>query len=178
MKGYRRGWKRGMCIVCLSSLSSVVSSTGISWFVQAEDLRFESRKENCSNSIPGPGSSWFEPFTTTKPWREPLREKNFQEQQCSKVTQLAAPERDAETRPIQPLVKLTLQVKACWGPCDFSTNVESCGSTFYSSSSFFFLTALYLLEPKQKEVISLVCLWQPGFAQYNDLFELSSVEGM
>ncbi|XP_048799561.1 Alstrom syndrome protein 1 isoform X3 [Lagopus muta] len=82
---------------------------GISWFVQAEDLRFESRKENCSNSIPGPGSSWFEPFTTTKPWREPLREKNFQEQQCSKVTQLAAPERDAETRPIQPLVKLTLQ---------------------------------------------------------------------
>ncbi|XP_015718474.1 Alstrom syndrome protein 1 isoform X2 [Coturnix japonica] len=80
---------------------------GISWFVQAEDLKFESRKENCSNSIPGPGSSWFEPFTTTKPWREPLREKNFQEQQCSKVTQPA--ERDAETRPTRPFVKLTLQ---------------------------------------------------------------------
>ncbi|XP_010708867.1 Alstrom syndrome protein 1 isoform X1 [Meleagris gallopavo] len=84
-------------------------SKGISWFVQAEDLRFESRKENCSNSIPGPGSSWFEPFTTTKPWREPLREKNFQELQCSRMTQPAVPGRDAETRPIQPFVKLTLQ---------------------------------------------------------------------
>ncbi|XP_072191813.1 centrosome-associated protein ALMS1 [Excalfactoria chinensis] len=82
-------------------------SKGISWFVQAEDLKFESRKENCSNSIPGPGSSWFEPFTTTKPWREPLREKNFQEQHCSKVTQPA--ERDAETRPTRPFGKLTLQ---------------------------------------------------------------------
>lgn len=87
----------------------MVSSTGISWFVQAEDLKFESRKENRSNSIPGPGSSWFEPFTTTKPWREPLREKNFQEQQYSKVTQSAVPERDAETRPTRPTVKLTLQ---------------------------------------------------------------------
>ncbi|POI35030.1 hypothetical protein CIB84_001219, partial [Bambusicola thoracicus] len=84
-------------------------SKGISWFVQAEDLKFESRKENRSNSIPGPGSSWFEPFTTTKPWREPLREKNFQEQQCSKVTQPVVPERDAETRPTRPAVKLTLQ---------------------------------------------------------------------
>lgn len=155
----------------------MVSSTGISWFVQAEDLRFESRKENCSNSIPGPGSSWFEPFTTTKPWREPLREKNFQELQCSRMTQPAVPGRDAETRPIQPFVKLTLQVKACWDLCDFSTNAESCGSTFYSSF-FFFLTTLCLLEPKQIEVISLVCLWQPGFAQYNDLFELSNVQGM
>lgn len=155
----------------------MVSSTGISWFVQAEDLKFESRKENRSNSIPGPGSSWFEPFTTTKPWREPLREKNFQEQQYSKVTQSAVPERDAETRPTRPTVKLTLQVKACWDLCGFSTNAESRGSTSYSSSFFFFLTTLYLLEPNQREVVSLVCLWQSGFAQYNNLCELSYVEG-
>ncbi|NXJ06800.1 ALMS1 protein, partial [Odontophorus gujanensis] len=85
------------------------SKAGISWFVQAEDSKFESRKENCAGCIPGPGLSWFEPFTNTKPWREPLREKNFQEQQYSKVTQPAVPEGEAETRPTRPFVKLTLQ---------------------------------------------------------------------
>ncbi|XP_040525995.1 Alstrom syndrome protein 1 isoform X16 [Gallus gallus] len=108
-KGKQKGQPGNFFMEKRTKRSRLHLPQGISWFVQAEDLKFESRKENRSNSIPGPGSSWFEPFTTTKPWREPLREKNFQEQQYSKVTQSAVPERDAETRPTRPTVKLTLQ---------------------------------------------------------------------
>ncbi|NWS13905.1 ALMS1 protein, partial [Pachyramphus minor] len=79
-----------------------------SWFVQREDLKSESRKENHSSAISGPGPSWFEPWTSTKPWREPLREKNWEEQQHH-VVPAAAPDRGAGKGPVLPFVKLTLQ---------------------------------------------------------------------
>ncbi|XP_033920943.1 centrosome-associated protein ALMS1 isoform X2 [Melopsittacus undulatus] len=82
---------------------------GISWFVQAGDLKSDSRKENYSNHFAGPGPSWFEPFTSTKPWREPLREKNWQEQQQSNVVQAGIPGGDPQNRSTWPYVKLTLQ---------------------------------------------------------------------
>lgn len=88
---------------------------GVSWVIQAEDLKNESRKENHSNSFSGPGPCWFEPWTSTKPWREPLREKNWQEQQHSHTTEPAAQDRCAESKSLRSSVKLTLQVEALIG---------------------------------------------------------------
>ncbi|XP_029819572.1 Alstrom syndrome protein 1 homolog [Manacus vitellinus] len=96
------------CVCLPIFVLSCAFSTGTSWFVQGEDLKSESRKENHSSAISGPGPSWFEPWTSTKPWREPLREKNWEEQQHH-VVPAAAPDRGAGKGPVLPFVKLTLQ---------------------------------------------------------------------
>ncbi|XP_065518410.1 centrosome-associated protein ALMS1-like isoform X3 [Lathamus discolor] len=108
-KGKQKGEPGNVFMEKRTKRSRLHLPQGISWFVQAGDLKSESRKENHSISFAGPGPSWFEPFTSTKPWREPLREKNWQEQQHSNMVQAGVPGGDPENRSTWPYVKLTLQ---------------------------------------------------------------------
>lgn len=50
------------------------SPKGVSWFISADDLRTETRKENRPEESPAwrPNTAWFEPYSRSRPWREPL----------------------------------------------------------------------------------------------------------
>ncbi|XP_064818717.1 uncharacterized protein LOC135536288 [Oncorhynchus masou masou] len=55
---------------------------GVSWYIPAEDLRAEGRKENRPEQQPLQGPAWFEPYSrTTRPWREPLRQRQIQDRE-------------------------------------------------------------------------------------------------
>ncbi|XP_035530533.1 platelet binding protein GspB isoform X2 [Morone saxatilis] len=50
---------------------------GVSWFISADNLRSEARKENRSEeeeSTWRPSTAWFEPYSRIPAWREPLRQ--------------------------------------------------------------------------------------------------------
>ncbi|XP_043400871.1 Alstrom syndrome protein 1 isoform X12 [Chelonia mydas] len=75
--------------------------------IQAGDLEIVNSATKKNTRDVGP--SWFEPLTNTKPWRDPLRERNWQEQQGSIKIQPVVPVRDVENKPPRPFVKMTLQ---------------------------------------------------------------------
>ncbi|EFB18662.1 hypothetical protein PANDA_010436, partial [Ailuropoda melanoleuca] len=76
---------------------------GVSWFIPVENVK-SGPKENLPKHY-GPGICWFAPITNTKPWREPLREQNWQGQHMDSHRPLAGPGRD----PLKPFVRATLQ---------------------------------------------------------------------
>ncbi|XP_034381173.1 uncharacterized protein alms1 isoform X2 [Cyclopterus lumpus] len=50
---------------------------GVSWFISADHLRSEARKENRPEEEESPwrpSTAWFEPYSRIQPWREPLRQ--------------------------------------------------------------------------------------------------------
>ncbi|XP_014396402.1 PREDICTED: Alstrom syndrome protein 1 [Myotis brandtii] len=85
----------------------------VSWFVPVENVKSGPKKENFNHR--GPGIAWFAPITNTKPWREPLREQNWQGQHTASHTSLAGPGRS----PLKPLVKATLQESLLFHRPDF-----------------------------------------------------------
>ncbi|KAM4625961.1 uncharacterized protein alms1 [Polymixia lowei] len=77
---------------------------GVSWFVPAEHLRAEARKENQPEEeeeeedwARRPSSAWFEPHSRTFPWREPLRQRQIQEDRDRRLRTIHA-EPDPEPR--------------------------------------------------------------------------------
>ncbi|XP_044934950.1 Alstrom syndrome protein 1 isoform X4 [Mustela putorius furo] len=76
---------------------------GVSWFVPMENVK-SGPKENLPKHH-GPGICWFAPITNTKPWREPLREQNWQGQHMDSHGALAGAGRE----PPKPFVRATLQ---------------------------------------------------------------------
>ncbi|KAJ8281092.1 hypothetical protein GJAV_G00063410 [Gymnothorax javanicus] len=57
---------------------------GMSWFVPADSLKANSKENQPEpGTLSGMGPVWFEPYTKTKPWREPLRERQLQEEPVS-----------------------------------------------------------------------------------------------
>ncbi|XP_069845080.1 centrosome-associated protein ALMS1 isoform X1 [Dipodomys merriami] len=84
------------------------SYEGVSWFVPVENVKPATKKENCPKSY-GPGISWFEPMSRTKPWREPLREQNWQKQCMVGWGLQPGPGGDVGQEQLTPFVRTTLQ---------------------------------------------------------------------
>lgn len=83
----------------------------MSWFVSADELKCDGRKENQpqSESAPCLTQAWFEPYSKIQPWREPLRERQNQQEHERTTESRTATETDNSDKP-SALVRLSLQV--------------------------------------------------------------------
>ncbi|XP_056327278.1 centrosome-associated protein ALMS1 isoform X2 [Danio aesculapii] len=87
---------------------------GVSWFVSADELKFDGCKENQpqNESEPSISQAWFEPYSRTRPWRElsrePLRERQNQQEQERQTESRTAMDTDISDK-TSALVRLSLQ---------------------------------------------------------------------
>ncbi|KAJ3613816.1 hypothetical protein NHX12_020062, partial [Muraenolepis orangiensis] len=100
---------------------------GVSWFIATEDQRSEDRKENRPTEeewagprlkgegpVRGRGSAWFEAYSRTRPWREPLRQRQVQEERTTGRVQEGHSDPQLDSQPFAKtvssgLVRLSLQ---------------------------------------------------------------------
>ncbi|XP_029982902.1 mucin-17 isoform X2 [Sphaeramia orbicularis] len=81
---------------------------GVSWFISADDLRSESRKENQPKDdglLQRRSLAWFESYTRTDPWREPLRQRQVHQ---PAMTQHTDPDPEPRTK-TTGLTRVSLQ---------------------------------------------------------------------
>ncbi|XP_052007423.1 uncharacterized protein alms1 [Xyrauchen texanus] len=81
---------------------------GVSWFVSADELKTDGPKENQIESAPSQSQAWFEAYSRSRPWREPLRERQIQVEQERPTESRTAIETDSSGKPAA-LVRLSLQ---------------------------------------------------------------------
>ncbi|XP_051504788.1 centrosome-associated protein ALMS1 isoform X2 [Myxocyprinus asiaticus] len=85
---------------------------GVSWFVSADELKSDGPKENQVESAPSQSQAWFEAYSRSRPWREPvrepLRERQIQVEQERPTESRTAIETDSCGK-LSALVRLSLQ---------------------------------------------------------------------
>ncbi|XP_009440933.2 putative ALMS1-like protein isoform X2 [Pan troglodytes] len=82
----------------------------------------DKKKENMLKTH-DPGISRLEPVTKTKPWREPLRERNWQGQHLDSRGSLAGPGREDGRNPLKLFVRATLQESLQFHRPDFISHI-------------------------------------------------------
>lgn len=78
-----------------------ISPPAVSWFISADELRSDSRKENQPEedvSVWRPSTAWFEPYSRVKPWREPLSQRQVLEDRNRQPSFKRSAEPDMELR--------------------------------------------------------------------------------
>lgn len=117
-----------LSLLCYNT-AKLVSSPGVSWFISADELRSEARKENRPDKDEPtwrPSTSWFEPCSRIKPWREPLRQRQVPEDgnRQASFTHHSHPGVERRTKPRSSgLTRLSLQVSLCYRK-SYLTNVD------------------------------------------------------
>lgn len=103
----------------------------MSWFVSADELKWDARKENKPQTDAGQseGQAWYEPYTRTQPWREPLRERHIQVEREKHPEQKTHSENDCDSKP-SALVRMSLQV--CWLIREFSCDEDILQYSFFT----------------------------------------------
>ncbi|XP_045918150.1 uncharacterized protein alms1 isoform X4 [Micropterus dolomieu] len=80
---------------------SKTQTEGVSWFISADDLRSEARKENRpeeEESSWRPNTAWFEPYSRINPWREPLIQRQVHEDRNKQTSFVPHAEPDLDSR--------------------------------------------------------------------------------